>query len=216
MSSFRVKAELIRPQKMKDTGSPPFVWLFLGGALCARAQPSLLVDNTAVFNVTGDGRVSLGWSDSYSVGNQCYCDSTFDHNIGSVLVSTPLGTMAVQDVCDWIGPGPGKDGRPIYNDIQCGNGPPNDAGDEVTCPGRVDHGPQGCAYIGPKWNFELWSTKFPSERLSESPKPGQPTRAPVSREVASPIEALSSVAVLPERCIWLVSLAASWATNSYG
>jgi hypothetical protein len=41
----------------------------------------------------------------------------------------------------------------LYNDIQCGNGPANDAGDEDDCPGRTEHGQEGCKYIGPKWNF---------------------------------------------------------------
>lgn len=77
--------------------------------------------------------------------------------------------------------GPGRNGRPIYNDVQCGNGPPNNAADEHTCPGkiqsrdivfvrfshgnndthsiilnrigRVDLGRDGCNQIGPKWNF---------------------------------------------------------------
>ena len=40
-----------------------------------------------------------------------------------------------------------------YNDIQCGNGPPNDAGDETECPGRIEYGAEGCKYIGPLWDF---------------------------------------------------------------
>jgi hypothetical protein len=53
-----------------------------------------------------------------------------------------------------LGPGPGiTDDTPLYNDVQCGNGPPNDAGDEHTCPGRVDIGSEGCGHVGPRWNF---------------------------------------------------------------
>lgn len=93
------------------------------------------------------------WKDSYSVGDQCYCDSTFDHNIGGILVETGQGTMTVLEACERIGPGPGAAGRPVYNDIQCGNGPANDAGDEDYCPGRVDLEKTGCPQIGPTWKI---------------------------------------------------------------
>jgi hypothetical protein len=120
--------------------------------------PALTVDNTAILNVSGRSGVGSGWTDSYSVGNACYCITTFDHDIGEflVVVDTPdanLTTMTIRDVCAYLGPGPGEAGRPVYNDIQCGNGPPNTAGDEHDCPGRTDHGREGCKYIGPKWNF---------------------------------------------------------------
>lgn len=94
------------------------------------------------------------WLDSYSVGDRCYCDSTFDHDIGPIRVDTPRGRISVLEACNIIGPGPGRNGRPIYNDIQCGNGPANDAGDEDYCPGRVDLGRAGCVQIGPKWKFD--------------------------------------------------------------
>lgn len=42
-----------------------------------------------------------------------------------------------------------------YNDVQCGNGPPNWDVDEHLCPGRVDLGPgKGCGHIGPKWDLD--------------------------------------------------------------
>ena len=122
-------------------------------ALISFAQevhPDVLV----VLNVTGGvtpGKNS--WFDSYSVGDKCYCNSTFDHNIGSYYVETPFGWLTVRQVCDLLGPGPGITDRPVYNDLQCGNGPPNDAGDEHVCPGRVDMGESACGHIGPKWNF---------------------------------------------------------------
>ncbi len=94
-----------------------------------------------------------GWSDSYSIGAECYCESTFDHAIGDIEVDTPFGARTVRQVCDALGPGPGSDGRPVYNDIQCGNGPANDAGDEDDCPGRVDIGREGCGHIGPRWQL---------------------------------------------------------------
>jgi len=117
----------------------------------AQVHPDVMV----VLNVTGGvtpGGVS--WADSYSIGNECYCRSTFDHNIGPFYVETPLGWLRMRQVCDLLGPGPGNENRPVYNDLQCGNGPPNDAGDEHVCPGRTDLGEEGCGQIGPKWNFE--------------------------------------------------------------
>jgi len=53
-----------------------------------------------------------------------------------------------------IGAGPGIDkADAIYNDVQCGNGPANDVGDEIVgeCPGRVDMGGAGCGTIGYGW-----------------------------------------------------------------
>ena len=115
-------------------------------------------DNVDVIEVAGDRPWFLFWHDSYSVGDRCYCFSSFDHNIGDFIVNnTPLGEGAtIKEICDFLGPGPGSWGRPRYNDIQCGNGPPNNDSklDEITCPGRVEYGQKGCGYIGPKWNFE--------------------------------------------------------------
>ena len=98
------------------------------------------------------------WSDSYSAGGQCYCATSFDHAIGPVEVETPAGTRTVREVCEHIGPGPGQDGNPVYNDVQCGHGPANDAGDEDpdVCPGRVDQGSVGCLTRGPTWQLERW------------------------------------------------------------
>ncbi len=96
------------------------------------------------------------WKDSYSVDGKCYCDSTFDHDIGTIEVETPDGTKTVLEVCEAIGPGPGAEGNPIYNDIQCGNGPANDAGDEDWCPGRVDQGEAGCCTVGPRWDLSVF------------------------------------------------------------
>ena len=64
-----------------------------------------------------------------------------------------MGRMTVREVCDMLGDGPGVGNNPVYNDVQCGNGPANNAGDEDDCPGRVDMGRDGCGQIGPKWNF---------------------------------------------------------------
>lgn len=111
-----------------------------------------------VINPGGDS-----WKDSYSVGNTCYCDSSYDHGIGNYTVSTPAGTKTVREVCEALGPGPGSDGYPIYNTVQCGHDPAHNdtiniggvqVADEIECPGRVDMGPSGCDVIGPKWDLE--------------------------------------------------------------
>ena len=126
--------------------SPSFV-----GAQNSEWAP-LEEDNTAILDVPGrDDANPSSWSDSYSVGDRCYCQSSFDHSIGDIVVDTVLGTLTVRQICDMLEEAgqPSSDGRPLYNDIQCGNGPANNAGDETTCPGRVEYGAGGCAYIGP-------------------------------------------------------------------
>ncbi|MEL6984424.1 MAG: hypothetical protein AAFO29_18505 [Actinomycetota bacterium] len=119
-------------------------------------QPGVHPDIVRVINVVGRNPGGDGWKDSYSVGDQCYCATTFDHGIGTIQVNTPAGTKTVREVCEKLGPGPGSQGRPIYNDIQCGNGPANDAGDEDDCPGRVDIGRDGCGHIGPTWDLSVF------------------------------------------------------------
>lgn len=111
-------------------------------------------DIRAVLPVVGDDP-KPNWVDSYSVDDRCYCDgvTTYDHAIGEVITETSLGWMTVKEACEMLGPGPGSRGRPTYNDVQCGNGPFNEEGDEHRCPGRVDMGKEGCGHIGPKWNF---------------------------------------------------------------
>ncbi len=105
----------------------------------------------------------IGWADSFSHNGTCWCDSSnYDHNIGPVQVSTPVGTRTVFQVCEAQKASGNKptraSGDPVYNDVQCGNGPPNDAGDEDPdqCPGRTDIGGQGCGHIGPVWDFSAF------------------------------------------------------------
>jgi hypothetical protein len=147
----------------------------------ASAHPDII----AVLNVTGNVTPGVTWADSYSVGHNCYCASTFDHNVGSYYVDTPLGWLTVREVCDLLGPGPGISGNPVYNDIQCGNGPPNDAGDEHVCPGRTDIGVEGCGHIGPKWNFASYITSSPTVLTT--------TAAPSASASVSPTMKLSLV-----------------------
>lgn len=113
-------------------------------------------DIVRVADVAGRNPGGRSWADSYSVGDECYCETTFDHNIADIMVDTPAGPRTVREVCEAIGDGPGSDDRPLYNDIQCGNGPANDAGDEDDCPGRVDIGRDGCGHIGPRWNLSAF------------------------------------------------------------
>lgn len=133
---------------MDDAGSP-FSGLML--QLPASFMLCSLLSTHALAVTPGDN-----WKDSYSVDDQCYCTSTFDHGAGELIVETPAGARTVEEICDAIGPGPGEGNNPLYNDIQCGNGPANNSPDETECPGRVDMGAGGCSIIGPTWNLEEW------------------------------------------------------------
>ena len=162
------------------------------------ATAPILEDNVRIRNnLPGRDNVRISFRDSYSDGDSCYCSiSTLDHGIGNEVVNTPLGILTIRQVCQILGDGPrGPIGRPLYNDIQCGNGPSNHAigNDEVDCPGRVEYGTRGCPYIGPKWNFT--SFLLTTERPTRSPTivvgvdipnnqpsatTNQPTKRPVS------------------------------------
>lgn len=111
------------------------------------------------------------WADSYSANGKCYIDSTFDHDIGNTMVQTPVGLRSVRQVAFAIGDGPGKAGNPIYNDVQCGNGPANNNGDEDPdqCPGRVDLGSSGCFIKGPLWDL---NSAFPTSNPTASTSDG--------------------------------------------
>lgn len=141
------------------------------------ASSLLLAFAQNVFAVTP----GLNWKDSYSVNGQCYCDTTYDHETGGIIVETPAGNRTVRQICETIGPGPGAGSNPIYNDVQCGNGPPNNAIDEVLCPGRVDMGKDGCQIIGPTWNLASFfpdpnaSLETETERATELSNQGIPT-----------------------------------------
>ena len=123
-----------------------------------------------------------GYKDSYAVDGVCYCDSNFDHGIANINISTPIGNRTVRQVCedieDALGTGRSS-GRALYNDIQCGNGPANNAGDEDPgrCPGRVDIGPGGCDDIGPRWDLDAVygnSSTSPNPEPAPAPPP-EPT-----------------------------------------
>lgn len=109
-------------------------------------------------SATAQWKPSIGWKDSYAVNGVCYCDSSnYDHNLDEKTAETPIGRLNVVQICEDIKAAIGfgsANGRIPYNDIQCGNGPANDAADEAGCPGRVDIGSAGCNVIGPKWDLE--------------------------------------------------------------
>eukprot|EP00752_Nemacystus_decipiens_P017148 g15363.t1 len=118
----------------------------------APVDGAFVEDIVKIIDVEGDNP-RRGWEDSYSVDGKCFMYTTFDHAIGGVLVDTPLGEMTIRTLFGLMGPGPGAEGRPLYNDIQCGNGPVNNARDEPRCPGLVEYGRAGCGQIGPKWDL---------------------------------------------------------------
>lgn len=90
------------------------------------------------------------YADSVAVGDKCFCLSTFDHGIGSVRVDG----RTVRDICDEIGPPPGRrDQWTFYNTVQCGHDPANSSIDERECPGLVGAGRAGCRRKGPKWEL---------------------------------------------------------------
>jgi len=135
-------------------------------------------DIKIVLPVVGGKPGGPKWADSYSVGDRCYCyqkrnKNDYSPGIADYPVETSKGWMTVKEICDMLGPGPGASGKPIYNDIQCGNGPPNYSVDanEQYCPGRVDIGPSGCGQIGPTWKFEGSSTLPLTPPASPPPPP---------------------------------------------
>jgi len=149
-------------------------------------------DETVVLNVAAGAGVQPrpNWADSYSVGDRCYCNfSTYDHGMETFMVETPLGWKTMPEVCQLLGDGPGMEGRPLYNDLQCGNGPPNDASDEHVCPGRVDGRRRACGRIGPRWNFEgvVDTTTEAPVSPPAIPPVSNPTSLPVSDPTVTPV-----------------------------
>ena len=103
------------------------------------------------------------WKDSYEANGFCWCDSNFDHGLSGKTVRINGRNYSVVDVCDELKNHPNyrnpSSNDYVYNDIQCGNGPANDAADEEGCPGRVDMGSSGCNVIGPKWDMNWLSSR---------------------------------------------------------
>jgi len=114
------------------------------------------------------------WTDSYSVANQCFCSSSFDHQIGGKLLSTPAGDKTVREVCarvnELYGQGP-RSGRVYFNTIQCGHGPTNNFYDELQCPGYPSNesnftGPN-CETTGATYNLESLYALEPVEEPAD-------------------------------------------------
>jgi hypothetical protein len=100
-----------------------------------------------------------GWHDSYSVNGVCYIDSGFDHNARNLLWTINGVTRKVGDWIPLLKTGPGRGNNHTYNDVQCGHGPANNAGDEdpypAGCPGLIIVGSrEGCNVKGPTWKLK--------------------------------------------------------------
>ena len=120
--------------------------------------PPLEQDQVKVLSdVSGKYVPKIRWADSYSVGNICHCDTNFDQGVANILIhNTPIGSITIEEIMKYLPVGPGRITQPIYNDLQCGNGPngPNEIDEQQQhCPGRVDHGIPGCGVVGPQWDF---------------------------------------------------------------
>ena len=165
------------PEKIANTGAfmMHYVSKYRIRAAAARISIALLVLTCLPSLVSAQQwNPRPGWKDSYAVGGKCYCDSNgYDHGLDTKSADTPIGRQNVVDICETIervlGEGP-QQGRIPYNDIQCGNGPANDAADETGCPGRVDIGPDGCNQIGPRWDLATAYANTP-----QTPEPTGPS-----------------------------------------
>ncbi len=103
-----------------------------------------------------------GWADSYQANNLCWCSTTFDHGLNDINVTSFVingEKRNIEDICDELKNHPSfralASGDPLYNDIQCGNGPANAdyRNDETYCPGIVTNGNAGCSVTGPTWDL---------------------------------------------------------------
>ena len=124
----------------------------------------------------------LGWADSYNANGLCWCRTTFDHDLDNInKVSFVInGTKRnIRDICNELEKHPQRrsyrKGDPIYNDVQCGNGPANTAIDETQCPGRVDKGRNGCSEKGPRWDIAWLRNRPRFGGGGGNPNPPAPT-----------------------------------------
>ncbi len=123
------------------------------------------------------------WNGSYSANGQCFCVGEVAASISSNIVPTPIGGQTVVQVCDRIGAGPGlsKTGglfnHPVYEDMQCGNGPFPTGIDEVAlnCAGSLDGNAspesESCQPVGSNWDLK---TAFGKTPKVASAKPAVP------------------------------------------
>lgn len=119
------------------------------------------IDTTQVASLAPTS--AMYWSDSYSVGGQCYCDTNFDHDLDRVSVATAAGDRSVIQICADISSrfgGGSSSGRTYYNTVQCGHQPANSAADERDCPGFLTDSSGSiqnydCSARGATWNLDL-------------------------------------------------------------
>jgi len=106
------------------------------------------------------------WTDSFQANGFCWCNTTYDHGIGEITFEINGQNIPIRTICEELEKHPDyrayQNGDAPYNDIQCGNGPPNDHDilDEQGCPGRTDLGSAGCNQIGPTWDIDWLETRF--------------------------------------------------------
>ena len=120
------------------------------------------------------------WTDSFEANGFCWCNSTnFDHNLDEKTLEINGTDYNIVAVCDELENHPSyrsfQNGDAPYNDIQCGNGPANDAIDETGCPGRTDLGPGGCFNIGPTFDMEWLASRSRFGGDNEVVTPTPPT-----------------------------------------
>jgi len=128
---------------------------------CTVTPPTNVYNPPDVVKGIKTPRRKTGWSDSYSVDGQCYCDSSnFDHGLHKISTGTPKGKKKVTEICGDLkkkfGEGR-KNGRVYFNDIQCGHGPANEAADEKVCPGIPNgnrYSGARCKEKGSTWNLD--------------------------------------------------------------
>ena len=104
------------------------------------------------------------WTDSFAANGFCWCNSTnFDHGLDQKTLRINGTNYNIVAVCDELENHPSyrsfQNGDAPYNDIQCGNGPANDAADETGCPGRTDLGSGGCFNIGPEFDMDWLASR---------------------------------------------------------
>jgi hypothetical protein len=122
--------------------------------------PVVVVDPVAPVTGTYTGPApQAGWHDSYSVNGVCYIDGGHDHNARNMKWTIDGVTRTVGEWIPYLKTGPGRGNNHTYNDVQCGHGPANDAGDEdpypVGCPGLIIVGSrEGCNVKGPTWQLK--------------------------------------------------------------
>lgn len=109
------------------------------------------------------------WRDSYEVNGFCFCNTTYDHGLADEITFEINGVeRSIPEICEELENHPGyaeyiSGIHPAFNDIQCGNGPPNNDAklDEQCCPGRVGIGTAGCNTTGANWDIE-WLESRPA------------------------------------------------------